>query len=356
MVRSAAATSPRVGFRTTSRRTSSRWRLGVVDELEAWFDRKWDQGQDCKDEFIRLLEECVLFGRRFTPWQVFLKALHAAYGSFLGIGLDEEVAGRLAVFQQEGVARAVELLERHWGAMVCDSVGLGKTYIGLGVLREYSLRKGNQVKALVICPAQLEKNWSTDRLHGNGIFGETVSMESLVQLVDIDDVDDVLERERRRRRLRRYQECDIVLVDESHNFRNPGTKRYRALMEIIRAGGKPDKRVMLLTATPINNTLWDLYHQLMLITRGDNSWYAGRGPVGNLEGEFRNLEKTGGGPGLLNTMLLTLVRRTRHDIRQRQEAGEPLEVDGKPLVFPEHEIPEAITYGLQSSTVTCMAE
>ncbi|MCL4554211.1 MAG: phospholipase D-like domain-containing protein [Actinobacteria bacterium] len=320
---------------------------GVVDELEAWFDRKWDESQDCKAEFIHLLEECVLFGRRFTPWHVFLKALHAAYGNFLGIGLDEEVAGRLALFQQEGVARAIELLERHWGAMVCDSVGLGKTFIGLGVLREYTLRKSNRVKALVVCPAQLEGNWSAERLHANGVFGETVSMEYLPQLADIDEIEDDLERERRRRKLRRLQDCDIVLVDESHNFRNRGTKRYRALMEIIRAGAKPDKRVLLLTATPINNTLWDLYHQLMLITRGDNSWYAGRGPVGNLEGEFRALEKTGGGPGLLNTMLLTLVRRTRHDIRQRQEAGEPLEVDGRPLEFPEHEIPRAVTYGLE---------
>ncbi len=319
----------------------------VVDELESWFDRKWDEALDCKNEFIRLLEECVLFGRRFTPWQVFLKALHVAYGSFLGIGLDDEVAGRLALFQQEGVARAVELLERHWGAMVCDSVGLGKTYIGLGVLREYTLRKSNRVKALVVCPAQLEGNWSKERLHANGIFGETVSMEYLPQLADIDEIEDGLERERRRRKLRALQNADIVLIDESHNFRNPGTKRYRALMEIIRAGAKPDKRVLLVTATPINNSLWDLYHQLMLITRGDNSWYAGRGPVGNLEGEFRSLEQNGGGPGLLNTMLLTLVRRTRHDIRQRQKAGEPLEIDGRPLVFPEHEIPKAITYGLE---------
>ena len=320
----------------------------VVDELEAWFDRKWEDAQDCKAEFVRLLEECVLFGRRFTPWQVFLKALHAAYGGFLGIELNEEVAGRLALFQQEGVARAIELLERHWGAMVCDSVGLGKTYIGLGVLREYTLRKNNRVKALVVCPAQLEAIWSPERLRDNGIFGETVTMEYLPKLADIPEIEDDLERQRRRSKLKALQGCDIVLVDESHNFRNPGTKRYRALMEIIRGGAKPDKRVLLLTATPINNTLWDLYNQLMLITRGDNGWYAGRGPVGNLQSEFRALEDSGGGPRLLNTMLLTLVRRTRHDIRKRQEAGEPLEVDGRPLVFPEHEIPRAITYGLES--------
>lgn len=320
----------------------------VVDELDGWFGRKWARGQDCKDEFIEMLEECVLFGRRFYPWQVFLKALHAAYGHFLGFGLDEDVAGRLALFQQEGVARAVDLLDRHWGAMVCDSVGLGKTYTGLGILHEFVSRRSNTAKALVICPAQLELNWSPERLHSFGVFGETASMESLVQLVDIDEVQDEVERNRLKKRLRKFQSFDIILVDESHNFRNPGTKRYRALMEIIRGGEKADKRVLLLTATPINNSLWDLYHQLMLITRGDNSWYAGRGPVGNLEGTFRALEKQGGGPGLLDTMLLTLVRRTRHDIRQRQEADEPLEIGGKPLVFPQHEIPEAVTYSLEN--------
>ena len=119
----------------------------------------------------------------------------------------------------------------------------------------------------------------------------------------------------------RLQGADIILVDESHNFRNPETKRYRALMEVIR-GGTPDKRVLLLTATPINNSVWDLYHQLHLITRGDDTWYAGRGPVANLRSTFNAVEKGDGGAGLLDTMLLSLVRRTRHDIRALQAAGE----------------------------------
>lgn len=320
----------------------------VCDKLEQWFERKWLQGQDCKEEFVRRLEECVLYGRRFTPWQVFIKALHTAYGRFLGLGLSEEIAGRLATFQTEGVARAVELLERHWGAMICDSVGLGKTFTGLGILKEYLGRKKSIGKALVICPAQLEHNWDVDRLRQWGIPGETITMESLPQLVGLEEIEDSVERRRFQSRLKRLQGYDVVLVDESHNFRNPGTKRYQALMEIIRGGLKPDKRVVLLTATPINNTLWDLYHQLMLITRGDNSWYVGRGPVGNLEGTFRNLEKSGGGPGLLDTMLLTLVRRTRYDIRQRQDRGEPIEIAGKPVFFPKHDIPGAITYSLEA--------
>ena len=98
-------------------------------------------------------------------------------------------------------------------------------------------------------------------------------------LTDIEEEPSPVQRQRLRAELKRYQDqYDVILVDESHNFRNPRTKRYRALMEIIR-GGKPDTRVVLMTATPINNSVWDLYHQLMLITRGDDTWYAGRGPI-----------------------------------------------------------------------------
>ena len=118
------------------------WELTA--NLEGWFDEKWELGQDCKAQFIQRLEECVLFGRRYTPWQVMLKSLHAAYGRFLEMGLSEEVIGRLAGFQQQAVQRCVALLRRHWGAMLCDSVGLGKTYEGLGILREFANQRSDE--------------------------------------------------------------------------------------------------------------------------------------------------------------------------------------------------------------------
>lgn len=318
-----------------------------VSQVRTWFDSKWEQGQDCRQEFIDKLEECVLFGRRYTPWQVFLKSLHAAYGRFLDLGLSEENAGRLALFQQEAVQRIVPLLERHWGAMLCDSVGLGKTFEALAAVSEYAKRHDGRVRALFVCPAQLEGNWSQEKLIQWGIHGETVTMESLPQLIDLDEATP-LEQARAENRLRRYQrEFDIVVVDESHNFRNAQTKRYRAMMEIL-TGGKADKRVLLLTATPINNTIWDLYYQLSLITRGNDAWYAGRGPIGDLRSTFRAVEHGDGGPGLLDAMMLSLVRRTRHDIRAREAAGEAVEVGGQPLRFPRHEFPKAVTYSLQN--------
>lgn len=165
----------------------------LVGDLEAWFDGKWLQGQDCRDEFVRLLEACVLFGRRYSPWQVFVKALDAAYGRYLDLALTEDIAAKLANFQQEAVTRCVALLDRHWGAMLCDSVGLGKTYEGLGVLGEFARRRrestNQSVQALVVCPAQLVGNWATDKLTSYGVIGETITMESLPQLVlDPDEV------------------------------------------------------------------------------------------------------------------------------------------------------------------------
>ena len=326
----------------------------LTAHLEGWFDEKWELGQDCKAQFIQRLEECVLFGRRYTPWQVMLKSLHAAYGRFLEMGLSEEVMGRLAGFQQQAVQRCVALLKRHWGAMLCDSVGLGKTFEGLGILREFANQRNGDLqraavstRALIVCPSQLQDNWNTDRFAEWGIIATTVTMESLPSLADIEEEQSAIQRQRLYAELKRYQDqYDIILVDESHNFRNPRTKRYRALMEIVR-GGKPDKRVLLMTATPINNSLWDLYHQLMLITRGDDTWYAGRGPIPNLREAFQAIEKGDSGSGLLDTMMLSLVRRTRHDIRSMQEAGEMMEVNGQPLRFPEHEIPKAVDYSLQ---------
>ena len=168
--------------------------------------------------------------------------------------------------------------------------GLGQDLRRLGILREFAnqrsddpLRAGTSTRALIVCPSQLQDNWSADRFAEWGIIATTVTMEALPSLADIEEEPSPVQRQRFRAELKRYQDqYDVILVDESHNFRNPRTKRYRALMEIIR-GGKPDTRVVLMTATPINNSVWDLYHQLMLITRGDDTWYAGEGQYPTLK-------------------------------------------------------------------------
>ncbi|HDN80640.1 MAG TPA: helicase [Chloroflexi bacterium] len=222
------------------------------------------------------------------------------------------------------------MLERHRGVLIADAVGLGKTYIGMGILEHYLIgkrRRGHIPRGLVICPAQLRDLLWQPKLSEYNITSTVLSMEELG---------------RSNFNWRAYNNFDIVLVDESHNFRNPGTQRYRNLMNLL-ATGKRDKRLVLMTATPINNTIWDLYHQISLITRGEDGYYRDYG-IRNLQAFFRAVER--GEAELFDLLEEVAVRRSRYDIRRRQEAGERIILPGKGEIrFPERQL-EAIHYDL----------
>src|SRR5690606_37767427 len=117
--------------------------------------------------------------------------------------------------------------------------------------------KGHIPKGLVVCPAQLRDLVWEPKLEEYGIKCEVISQESL---------------SRDSFPWRDYSNYDVILIDESHNFRNPATGRYQNLMKLL-ATGKADKIVILMTATPINNTIWDLYHQVSFITRQQDSFF-----------------------------------------------------------------------------------
>lgn len=333
--------------------------LVTVDPLavkaldEEWFAKRWGQGMDCKPQLIRMFEDSALYGKRYTPWHVYIKVLYETYKDYLEGALSERVALGLAEFQKEAARRALKMLEESWGCFICDAVGLGKTYTGLAILQEWR-NKYPQSRTLVVCPAQLAGDkgvWNEDRLKNLEILGSVLTMESLPRLVpDAEELDAMTKTERGEmvRDLRNYQKSDIILVDESHNFRNPATKRYKALMRIIREG-KPNKRVVLMTATPINNSLLDYYHQLSLITREQDDWYSAKSEnIKNLLGFFRRSMKEGGS-GFIDLLLMTCVRRNRADIRKRLERGEKIEIKGQRLRFPERDIPKAVEYSLEDS-------
>jgi hypothetical protein len=92
----------------------------------------------------------------------------------------------------------------------------------------------------------------------------------------------------------RFADVEVIMVDESHNFRNAGTNRYNNLAKIVGSGDP--KRVILLTATPISNTLWDLYHQLALFTRNNDGYFRDVG-IPSLRRYFREAEAAGIGTG-----------------------------------------------------------
>ena len=305
------------------------------DLRENWFEKFWNDPSvdlDYKAKLIDALDASKFGSKPYTPYQVFLKALYELFKDDAIVGEGDRTALELASFQQEGFERAVKLIEKHQGCIVADAVGLGKTYIGLRVLDYYLIkdrRPGHVPRALVICPAQLRDLVWIKKLDEFGIKADVVSQEA-VSRKDFD--------------FQRYQNYDIVVVDESHSFRNSAANRFSNLSKLIITGNKR-KRVLLLTATPINNSVFDLYHQILLLTRGNETYYREYG-VSNLKSYFRALAK--GEVEITELLMQTIVRRSRQDVIRRQKAGEEIRIAGKLIHFPKREL-EQFTYNFEAS-------
>ncbi len=307
----------------------------VIRDLRGnWFESMWAESTDQKDALIEMLRDSKFSGTRWTPHDVFIKVLYEYFKDRILPDAPETRLGvELASFQHEGLREAIRLIDRHGGVIVSDAVGLGKTYIGMGLLEHYVLgqrRKGHIPKGLVICPAQLRDLVWLPKLDEYGIKADVISQESL---------------SRETFDWRTYNDYDVILVDESHNFRNPGTGRYGALMRLL-ATGKAGKRVILMTATPINNAIWDLYHQLTLITGGRDAFFAEYG-IRNLRRFFGEVQENG--VDIFTLLEQIMVRRSRQDIKQRQAAGEEIRLPGKGIIhFPERRL-HSVNYDLETT-------
>lgn len=309
----------------------------AIIELERWFVRQWEAGRDFKEQLIALLDASKFGQVEYTPWQVYLKALYEYFRD----DLDDESAGatrsavELSEFQEDAVKRARKILARYDGVMIADSVGLGKTWIGKKLLEDYAYHL--RQKALVVCPASLREMWERELAEAT-ISGTVLSQEELGR----DTFDP-----------RPFGDADVVLVDEAHNFRNPNANRYANLERMLGANGGRGregarKKVILLTATPINNDLFDLYHQIALVTRGDRSYFAAAG-IGDLYRYFlharRESRKQAQGLALYNLLEEVVIRRTRPFV---QRAYAEATIRGKKIRFPERKL-RTVNYDLEST-------
>lgn len=307
------------------------------DLRENWFTKFWDDPSvdtEYKTKLIDALNASKFGSKPYTPYQIFIKALYERFKDDTLLEGSAETSLNLASFQQEGFERAIKLLEKYNGCMVADAVGLGKTFIALRAIEHYliKLRRPNNIpRVLVLCPAQLRDLVWRRKLDLHGLKADIISHEEISRK-DFDQG--------------RYQNHDLIVVDESHNFRNSATNRYKNLMKILTRGQKRGtKKVLLLTATPINNNLFDLYHQILLLTKGDPLTYQEAG-IKNLKSYFESLQK--GKSEITNLLMETMVRRSRQDIIKRQNAGEIVEIAGKEIKFPKRQL-ESFTYNFEES-------
>jgi superfamily II DNA or RNA helicase len=295
-----------------------------------WFDSFWQRANEYKAELIDTLERSKFGSYPYTPFEVFLKVLFENYRESLEPNSTAEFGAiELAAFQEEGFRLARQLLEKFGGVMIADAVGLGKSFMGLSILEEFLIKrreKGNIPRGLVVCPAQLERLVWRPLLDRYGIAATIVTMESMGR----DDFD-----------WRKYAGYDLVVVDESHNFRKASTGRYQNLMRMLQSG-KADKKVALLTATPVNNSIWDVYQQLRLMTRGREDHFASVG-IPNMFSFFTQVSR--GRAEFYDLMEHTMVRRSRRDVKRRQEQGEKILINGSEIRFPERTL-HRIEYSL----------
>ena len=309
----------------------------AIAELDRWFRDHWEASRDFKDELIELLDASKFGQKEYTPYQVYMKALFEYFKDDLAAGAPTlgKSAVELAEFQEDAVKKARRVLARYDGVLIGDSVGLGKTWIGKKLLEDYAYHL--RQKALVVCPASLRQMWTAE-LRDATIAAVVLSQEELGQ-ADFDP--------------HNAGDADVILIDESHNFRNRATQRYENLERIISANGGRGrdgsrKKLIMLTATPINNNIFDLYNQITLITRGDRSYFSGAG-IGDLYRFFlnarRNVADHETGVALFNLLEEVVIRRTRAFVRKTYPEAM---INGEKIAWPERQL-KTVHYDLEST-------
>ncbi|WP_306120902.1 MULTISPECIES: helicase-related protein [unclassified Roseitalea] len=266
-----------------------------------WFETIWNDPSAVEDAKAMLLERLELLVNDQTPEFIYFITLYNIFKDFLE-DIDEEniiksktgfkdtlVWNKLYKFQRDGVLGAIDKLEKYNGCIIADSVGLGKTFEALAVIKYYELRND---RILVLCPKKLRDNWTVYTVNDkrNLLAADRFNYDVLnhTDLTRLQGRSGEINLE-----TLHWGNYDLVVIDESHNFRNAtsakeGLTRYSRLMdEIIRSGVKT--KVLMLSATPVNNRMNDLKNQVAFITEGIDSAYSDQG-IGSIEETLRKAQ------------------------------------------------------------------
>ncbi|MDO4219196.1 MAG: helicase-related protein [Synergistaceae bacterium] len=253
------------------------------------FDQIWNDNNKLQDVTDEVLENITTVYNENSPEFIYFMTLYHVFSEFLD-DISEDVLPNEATgfkqskiwnmlydFQKDAALAIINKLEKYNGCILADSVGLGKTFTALSVIKYYENRNKT---VLVLCPKKLAENWNTykdnyvnnpiatDRLNYDVLFHTDLSRNGgFSNGLDLDRLN--------------WGNYDLVVIDESHNFRNGeggtathksnGENRYQVLMnKIIRAGVKT--KVLMLSATPVNNRFYDLRNQLALAYEGKSEY------------------------------------------------------------------------------------
>lgn len=278
-------------------------------ELLDWFNDLWkrpqahtkktivdEKGNKSKKDFKEyLIDEISKLFNIYTPEQIYFKILFELFHKDQDtpevekqlIKLeDTRVFNKLYDFQKGGVKSLIRMLNKYNGAILADAVGLGKTWSALAVMKSFQM-KGDEV--ILLCPKKLEQNWTQYLKRQNSIFEED-KFDYVVKF-HTDLREGGLHSSTLNEDFFTNDKPKLIVIDESHNLRNDKSNRYKFLVDEILQKSKGDIKILLLSATPINNSFKDIRNQFKLMSKGENTGFRETLDVNNIEHTFREVQK-----------------------------------------------------------------
>lgn len=283
------------------------------NELVEWFENLWNKPQahskktiihkngektkvDFKEYLIGEIEKIFI---KYTPRDIYYKILFELFGNQILETEDDPEFNRqvgrlensviynaLYDFQKKGVLSLIKMLQKYNGAILADAVGLGKTWSALAVMKYFQLQ-GREV--LLLCPKKLEHNWNRYKKHQESKF-EKDQFDFFIRFHTDMSCERMEKYNDRADKFFTNDKPKLIVIDESHNLRNDKSNRYKYLLDNIIKPNE-DLKVLLLSATPINNSLNDIRNQFKLMIKGNNRGYEESLGVRNLEASFRSAQQ-----------------------------------------------------------------
>ncbi len=326
------------------------------------FQKLWAEAVDITLDDIESYKTKTYLGYQPTPYELYMKVLIDSFGDQVeedfNIQLPEGVLD--LKYQKDAVIQGYQMIMKHNGLFLADVVGLGKTVVATMIAKRFIEANGKNTSVLVVYPPAVEENWKdTFKLFGIAKRAQFVTNGSLSKILD------------GAQQYKSKEEFDLIIVDEAHGFRSDGSGKYDELQKICKSDcinggllGSTHKKVILCSATPLNNRPDDLKNQLLLFQDAANCTIDG---VSNINTDFsvwtatykklmkeRSIRDVTKEVDAIYDSIRekyidkVTIRRTRHNILNDPDYAKDLNAQG--IVFPQILPPKDLTYVMDEDT------
>ena len=324
------------------------------------FERLWDESDPILNADAQKLKKGSYLRDDFTPFELYMKMLIEYFGKRVDYDpynielLLPDKYMRLK-YQSDAANQGYAIMMKHNGFILADVVGLGKTIVACMVIKKFIYENGTHTKVLVVVPPAIKSSWQTT--------AREFQLDNHFTFITLGSLEKIKDKENHE--TPNPEDFDLIIVDESHKFRNDHTNMYVELEKICKRprsrpseNGDTRKKVILVSATPLNNRPQDIANQLYLFQDRRNSTLEN---IQNLQEYFKIINDTYNRLSnetplniqklkqlfekLRNDVIEPLViRRTRTDIENNQEYLDDIKSQG--IVFPKIDDPIALHYKL----------